>query len=87
MLNIIKHYKFWFAVSGIILVAGIVSLAVFHLSGLEPSSFFRLSGTETTPRRGRFFSVPSEHTGLVTPESTNYVPPYHTSISHNLTNN
>jgi preprotein translocase subunit SecF len=31
MLNIIKHYKFWFAVSGIILAAGIVSLAVFHL--------------------------------------------------------
>lgn len=31
MLNIIKHYKFWFAVSGIILVLGIVSLAVFGL--------------------------------------------------------
>lgn len=31
MLNIIKHYKFWFAVSGIILLLGIISLAVFHL--------------------------------------------------------
>ncbi len=31
MLNIIKHYKFWFTVSGIILVAGIVSLSVFGL--------------------------------------------------------
>jgi preprotein translocase subunit SecF len=31
MLNIIKHYKFWFAVSGTILLLGIISLAVFHL--------------------------------------------------------
>lgn len=31
MLNIIKYYKFWFAVSGIILLAGIVSLAAFGL--------------------------------------------------------
>jgi preprotein translocase subunit SecF len=31
MLNIIKHYKFWFTVSGILLVAGIVSLATFGL--------------------------------------------------------
>ncbi len=31
MLNIIKHYKFWFAVSGIILLAGIISLSVFGL--------------------------------------------------------
>jgi len=31
MLNIIKHYKFWFAVSGTILLFGIISLAVFHL--------------------------------------------------------
>lgn len=31
MLNIIKHYKFWFTVSGILLAAGIVSLAVFGL--------------------------------------------------------
>lgn len=31
MLNIIKHYKFWFIVSGIILAAGIVSLTVFGL--------------------------------------------------------
>jgi preprotein translocase subunit SecF len=29
MLNIIKHYKFWFAVSGLILAAGIISMAVF----------------------------------------------------------
>lgn len=31
MLNIIKHYKLWFAVSGITLALGIISLAVFHL--------------------------------------------------------
>jgi len=31
MLDIIKHYKFWFTVSGIILLLGIVSLSVFHL--------------------------------------------------------
>lgn len=31
MLNIIKHYKFWFTVSGLLLAAGIVSLAVFGL--------------------------------------------------------
>jgi len=31
MLNIIKHYKFWFIVSGIILAAGIISLALFGL--------------------------------------------------------
>ncbi|MBU6447661.1 protein translocase subunit SecF [Patescibacteria group bacterium] len=31
MLNIIKHYKFWFTVSGILLAAGIISLAVFGL--------------------------------------------------------
>ncbi len=30
-MNIIKHYKFWFVVSGIILAAGIASLAVYHL--------------------------------------------------------
>lgn len=31
MLDIIKHYKFWFTVSGVILVAGIISLSVFGL--------------------------------------------------------
>src|SRR3989338_7729026 len=31
MLNIIKHYKFWFIVSGIILLLGIASLAAFGL--------------------------------------------------------
>ena len=31
MLNIIKHYKFWFTVSGIILLLGVISLSVFHL--------------------------------------------------------
>jgi len=31
MLNIIKHYKFWFIVSGVILAAGIASLAIFGL--------------------------------------------------------
>jgi preprotein translocase subunit SecF len=31
MLDIIKHYKFWFTVSGIILLLGIISLSVFHL--------------------------------------------------------
>ncbi len=31
MLNIIKHYKLWFAVSGITLALGILSLVIFHL--------------------------------------------------------
>ena len=31
MLNIIKHYKVWFTVSGIILALGIISLAVYGL--------------------------------------------------------
>ena len=31
MLNIIKYYKFWFIVSGALLIAGIVSLSVFGL--------------------------------------------------------
>ncbi len=31
MLNVIKHYKFWFTVSGIILLAGIFSLTAFGL--------------------------------------------------------
>ncbi len=31
MLNIVKYYKFWFWVSAILLVAGIVSLVVFRL--------------------------------------------------------
>lgn len=31
MLNIIKYYKFWFAVSGILLAIGIVSLVMFGL--------------------------------------------------------
>ncbi len=31
MLNVIKHYKFWFSVSGIVLVLGIGSLAIFGL--------------------------------------------------------
>jgi preprotein translocase subunit SecF len=31
MLDIIKHYKFWFAVSGVTLAAGILSLAIFGL--------------------------------------------------------
>ena len=37
MLNVIKHYKFWFAVSGIILLAGIFSLIAF---GLKPGIDF-----------------------------------------------
>ena len=44
MLNIIKHYKFWFTVSGILLVAGIVSLSVF---GLKLGIDFK-GGTSTT---------------------------------------
>ena len=32
MLNIIKNYKFWFGLSGVILLAGIISLSVFHLN-------------------------------------------------------
>ena len=31
MLNIIKYYKFWFVVSGILLIAGIASLIIFGL--------------------------------------------------------
>lgn len=31
MFNTLKYYKFWFAVSGIILVFGILSLSVYHL--------------------------------------------------------
>ena len=31
MLNIIKHYKFWFTVSGILLAAGIISLCTYGL--------------------------------------------------------
>ncbi len=31
MLNIMKYYKFWFAVSAILLLAGIVSLVMFRL--------------------------------------------------------
>ncbi len=32
MLNIIKYYKFWFVVSGLLLLAGIVSLVVFGMN-------------------------------------------------------
>jgi preprotein translocase subunit SecF len=32
MFNTLKYYKFWFAVSGIILVFGIVSLSMFGLN-------------------------------------------------------
>src|SRR5688572_10131096 len=36
MLNIIKYYKFWFAVSLVLFIAGIVSLSVFGLErGIE----------------------------------------------------
>ncbi len=31
MFNTLKYYKFWFAVSGIILLFGIISLSVYHL--------------------------------------------------------
>jgi len=31
MLNVIKYYKFWFAVSGILFLAGVVSLSIFGL--------------------------------------------------------
>lgn len=31
MLNIIKHYKFWFLVSGILLLVGVISLGAFGL--------------------------------------------------------
>jgi preprotein translocase subunit SecF len=37
MLNIIKYYKFWFVVSGILLLAGVVSLSVY---GLKPGIDF-----------------------------------------------
>lgn len=37
MLNIIKYYKFWFVVSALLLVAGIVSLSVY---GLKPGIDF-----------------------------------------------
>jgi preprotein translocase subunit SecF len=43
MLNVIKYYKFWFAVSTILLIAGIVSLIVF---GLKPGIDFK-GGTLT----------------------------------------
>lgn len=43
MLNIIKYYKFWFAVSAILLLAGIASLIVF---GLKPGIDFK-GGTLT----------------------------------------
>lgn len=53
MLNIIKHYKLWFAVSGITLALGIISLAVFHLHlGIDfrggASIEIQLSGTPDT---------------------------------------
>jgi preprotein translocase subunit SecF len=41
MLNIIKYYKFWFIVSALLLVAGIVSLAIF---GLKPGIDFTGGG-------------------------------------------
>jgi preprotein translocase subunit SecF len=31
MINTLKYYKFWFAVSGIILLFGVISLSVYHL--------------------------------------------------------
>jgi preprotein translocase subunit SecF len=31
MFNILKYYKFFFCVSGIILLFGIISLSVYHL--------------------------------------------------------
>lgn len=55
MLNIIKHYKFWFAVSGITLILGIASLAIFHLHlGIDfrggSSMQLQLSGTPDTTK-------------------------------------
>ncbi|HEV8601173.1 MAG TPA: protein translocase subunit SecF [Patescibacteria group bacterium] len=32
MINIIKHYKFWFLVSGILALAGVISLAIYGLN-------------------------------------------------------
>jgi preprotein translocase subunit SecF len=55
MLNIIKHYKLWFAVSGITLALGIFSLAIFHLHlGIDfrggASIQLQLSGTPDTSK-------------------------------------
>ena len=43
MLNIMKNYKLWFAISGILLIAGVASLAIF---GLKPGVDFT-GGTVT----------------------------------------
>ena len=55
MLNIIKHYKFWFSVSGIILALGIISLAVFHLRlGIDFSNLFEVQSIgPISPRPSR----------------------------------
>lgn len=50
MLNIIKYYKFWFAVSTILLIAGIASLIVF---GLKPGIDFT-GGTMTQVQFEKF---------------------------------
>ena len=78
MLNIIKHYKFWFTVSGIILLAGIISLSVFGLKlGIDFTG-----GTESqlqfasTPNYAKIQSVlSSENIGgfKVLPAGTNQV--------------
>jgi preprotein translocase subunit SecF len=73
MLNIIKHYKFWFAVSGIILLLGIISLAVFHLRlGIDfrggSQIQVQLSGT---PNLNKIQSViNSENIGATTVQQT-----------------
>ncbi len=37
MLNIIKHYKFWFSVSAVLFIAGVISLSIY---GLRPGLDF-----------------------------------------------
>lgn len=52
MLNIIRYYKFWFAVSGLLLIAGIASLSIY---GLKPGIDF----TGGTMSQLKFDNVPN----------------------------
>lgn len=52
MLNIIKYYKFWFWVSGILLLAGVLSLIIFGLKlgiDFKGGTLTQLKFTEQTP--------------------------------------
>lgn len=60
MFNIVKYYKFWFIVSGVLLVAGILSLAIFGLElgiDFKGGTLSEVKFTQATPSVSEIQSV------------------------------